>query len=108
MHRESFWLQCLRNGTGSERGKGTLFDEVATFHSGSALIENPCAIGGRTLEFAFGLQPICKLSSWKATTLEIDFICAEADVFVTWRLVCRSIFYVKLNRACQKLRSLIP
>jgi len=64
LHRKSLWLQYLRNGTGSERGKGTLFDEVATFHSASALIENPRAIWGRrTLEFAFGLQPIIKLIS---------------------------------------------
>ena len=63
-HRKSLWLQYLRNGTRTERRKGTLFDEVATFHSASALIENPCAIwGSSTLEFAFGLQPIIKFIS---------------------------------------------
>src|SRR5258708_11991955 len=37
----------------------------------------------------------------------MDFVCAEPDFFATWRVVCRSVFCVRLNGACVKLQSLI-
>ncbi len=54
------------------------------------------------LEFAFGPEPIIKLVAWEAVTLKIDFICAAPDFFVTWRVVCRRIFCVRLNWVCVK------
>ncbi len=109
LHPKILSLECLRNGTRGERGKGTLFDEVATFHSLPRPVRKPLRHWRRgALEFAFGLQPIIKLSSWETTALEIEFICAETDFFVTWGLVRRSIFYVNLNRACLKLRGFTP
>jgi hypothetical protein len=57
------------------------------------------------LEFAFGPEPIIKLIAWEAVTLEIDFICATPDFFVTRRVVCRRILCVRLNWACVKLQS---
>jgi hypothetical protein len=57
------------------------------------------------LEFAFGPEPIIKLVAWEAVTLKIDFICAAPDFFVTWRVVCRRIFCVRLNWVCAKLQS---
>jgi hypothetical protein len=36
-----------------------------------------------TIELAFGLQPIIKLIAGKAAALEIDFMCAEPDLFAT-------------------------
>ncbi len=58
------------------------------------------------LEFAFGPVPIIKLIAWEGATLKIDFICAAPDFFVSWCVVCRSIFLVRLNGTCVKLYSL--
>jgi hypothetical protein len=38
---------------------------------------------GPTIELAFGLQPIIKLIAEKAAAFEIDFMCAEPDLFAT-------------------------
>src|SRR5712671_4622690 len=57
-----------------------------------------------TIELVFGLQPIIKLTAWKAAAFEIDFICAEPDLFKTWSVVCGSDLWVRLNRACPDLR----
>jgi hypothetical protein len=59
------------------------------------------------LELTFSPEPIIKLIAWQAVTLKINFICAAPDFFVTWRVVCRSIFCVRRNGACVKLQSLI-
>jgi hypothetical protein len=40
------------------------------------------------LEFAFGAEPIIKLIAWEAHTLEIDFVGAATDFFVTRRVIC--------------------
>jgi hypothetical protein len=61
----------------------------------------------RTFEFAFGLEPILKLTPWQAAALQIDFVSATPDVVVIYCVVCRSIFCVRLNRACAKLQILI-
>jgi hypothetical protein len=55
------------------------------------------------LEFAFGPAPVIKLIAWEAITLKIDFIGAAPDFFVTWRVVCRSIFCVRLHGTCVAL-----
>src|SRR2546428_7900279 len=57
------------------------------------------------LEFAFSSEPVIKLIAWVAITLKIDFIGAAPDFFVTWRVVCRSILFVRLNRTCAMLQS---
>jgi hypothetical protein len=36
-----------------------------------------------TIELGFGLQPISKLTAWKAAAFEIDFIWAEPDLFTS-------------------------
>jgi hypothetical protein len=53
--------------------------------------------GRRTLEFAFGFQPIIQLTTWEAATLKMDFIRAEPDFFAAWCVVCGSVFCVGLN-----------
>jgi hypothetical protein len=58
------------------------------------------------LEFTFGPEPIIKLIAWEAVTLKIYFVCAASNFFVTWCVVCRSIFCVSLNGACVKLQNL--
>jgi hypothetical protein len=58
------------------------------------------------LEFAFGLHPIIKLIAWEAAMLKIDFICATADFFVTWCVVCRNISCVRLDGARVNLQTL--
>jgi hypothetical protein len=57
------------------------------------------------LEFAFGSEPVIKLIAWVAVTLKIDFIGAAPDFLVTWRVVCRSILFMRLNRTCAMLQS---
>jgi hypothetical protein len=52
------------------------------------------------LDFAFGPVPIIKLIAWEAATLKIDFVCTAPDFFVTWCVVSRSIFRVRLNGTC--------
>jgi hypothetical protein len=42
------------------------------------------------LQFTFGPEPIIKLIAWQVATLKVDFICAATDLFVSWRVVCRS------------------
>src|SRR5437899_5761217 len=59
-------------------------------------------------EFAFGLQPIIKFIAWQAATLQMDFMCADPDFFVTRLVVCGNIFCVRLNLACTNLQSLMP
>jgi len=34
-------------------------------------------------ELVFGLEPILKLTAWKATALQINFVSASADLAVT-------------------------
>src|SRR5437879_6316305 len=57
------------------------------------------------LKFTLGSEPVIKLIAWVAVTLKIDFIGAAPDFFVIWRVVCRSILFVKLNRTCAMLQS---
>jgi hypothetical protein len=57
------------------------------------------------LEFTFGAEPIIKLIAWEAVTLEIDFVGAAANFFVTRRVICRSIRCVRLNETCVMLQS---
>jgi hypothetical protein len=61
----------------------------------------------RTFEFAFGLEPILKLTPWQAAALQINFVSAAPDLVVIWCVVCSGIFCVRLNGACVKLQSLI-
>src|SRR5258708_6250575 len=61
---------------------------------------------GDLLDFAFGPVPIIKLIAWEAATLKIDFVCTAPDFFVTWCVVSRSIFRVRLNGTCVGLQSL--
>ena len=58
------------------------------------------------LDFAFGPVPIIKLIAWEAATLKIDFVCTAPDFFVTWCVVSRSIFCLRLNGTCVGLQSL--
>jgi len=44
-----------------------------------------------TIELVFGLQPIVELIAWKAAAFEIDFICAEPDLFKVWCVVRGSV-----------------
>jgi hypothetical protein len=67
--------------TNHERGNGTIFDEVTTFHSVPRTLKIPCSWPRRRLEFAFGLQPIIDLVTWEATALKMYFIGAQPDFF---------------------------
>src|SRR6266478_8020415 len=61
----------------------------------------------RTFKFAFGLEPVLKLSTWEAAALKIDFVSAAPDLVVIQCVVCRTGFCARLNRACVKLQSLV-
>jgi hypothetical protein len=56
------------------------------------------------LKFTFGPEPIIKLIAWQAVTLKVDFIGAAPNFVVTWCVLCRSIFSVRLNGACVVLQ----
>src|SRR5882762_11161512 len=58
-------------------------------------------------EFHFRLEPIIKFIATKAVPLKIEFIRTAPDFFVTWRVVCQSIFCVRSGRLCVKLQNLI-
>jgi hypothetical protein len=57
------------------------------------------------VEFTFGPEPIIKLIAWEAVTLKIDFIGADPDFFMTWRVVSRSILCLRLSGTCAMFQS---
>jgi len=77
---------------GSERGKGTLFDEVATFHSASSLIENPCAIGGRTLRVRGSLAANHQAHFLGGHHARDRFHVRGGDVFIDVAVLCAEVF----------------
>jgi len=48
-----------------------------------------------------------KLAATEAVPFKIDFICAAPDFFVTWDVVCRSIFCERSCRLILKLQNRI-
>src|ERR1700730_10775519 len=91
---ESLQFKSVRCSTNGEYGNGTIFDEVATFHSAVLDRQSGCFWRCRRLEFAFSLQPIIEFITCLAATLEIDFIRAQPDFFPTVFVVCGSILNV--------------
>ena len=59
------------------------------------------------LEFTFGPVPIIQFIAWQAIALKIDFIGTAPDFFVTWCVVCRGIFNLRLNGTRVTLQSRI-
>jgi hypothetical protein len=47
------------------------------------------------LEFAFGSEPIVELMAWTGAALEIDLVCASADLILSWYVAHRCFFCLK-------------
>jgi hypothetical protein len=51
------------------------------------------------LEFAFGPEPIVEFLAWTGAALEIDLVCAELDLVLSWPVV-HGCFFSLLERPC--------